>query len=64
MAIDTRAKRQCAAQVGCPLPVSVLPTGTIDATERYQVSWSYSGNVTPPPPGGAGGSLLLLFVGQ
>ncbi len=53
MAIDTRTKRQNAAQVGCPLPVSVLPSGTIDVAVRYQIGWSYGGNETPPPVGGA-----------
>ncbi len=50
MPIDTRAKRQNVAQIGVPLPVSVLPSGTIDAAVRYQISWSYGGNITPPPP--------------
>jgi hypothetical protein len=42
MAIDTRAKRQNAAEVGVPLPVSVLP-GTTASFEREQVAWSYAG---------------------
>jgi hypothetical protein len=64
MAIDTRDKRQSAAQVGCPLPVSVLPSGTIDAAEREQISWTYRGiAVTPPPVGGTASMLPLLGVG-
>ncbi len=53
MAIDTREKRQNAAQVGCPLPVSVLPTGTIGASVRYQIGWSYGFGTAPPPTGTA-----------
>lgn len=60
MAIDSRQKRQNAAQVGCPLPVSVLPSGTIGAAVRYQVSWSYGGNITPPPSGGGGSDTIKL----
>lgn len=43
MAIDTRAKRQSAAQIGCPLPVSVLPSGAIAQADRQQISWTYRG---------------------
>lgn len=42
MAIDTQAKRMNAAQVGVPLPVSVLP-GTAASFERVQVAWTYAG---------------------
>lgn len=50
--IDTRQKRQNAAHVGYPSPVSVLPSGSIDAAVRYQIGWSYGGNEAPPPAGG------------
>lgn len=52
MAIDTAAKRRNAAQVGAPLPVSVLPSGSITAAVRGQISWSYqaAGSGPPPPP--------------
>ncbi len=53
MPINTRTKRQNVAQIGCPLPVSVLPSGTIGVAARYQISWSYGGNTTPPPTGTA-----------
>lgn len=52
MAIDTRAKRQNAAQVGCPLPVSVLPSGTVNSFARAQISWTYGGITINPPVGG------------
>lgn len=53
MAIDTRRKRQNAAQVGCPLPVSILPS-SIDAFARAQISWTYGGITINPPATGAG----------
>lgn len=54
MAIDTRAKRQNAAWVGYPGPVSVLPSGTIDAAVRAQIAWTYGGiPITPVTPGGS-----------
>jgi len=49
MAINTRTKRQNAAWVGFPGPVSVLPSGTINAAVRAQISWTYGGNAAPPP---------------
>lgn len=49
--IDTRQKRQNAAHVGFPSPVSVLPSGSIDVAVRYQIGWSYGGNLVPPPGG-------------
>ena len=62
MAIDTRAKRQNVAQVGCPLPVSVLPSGSIPVAVRYQIGWSYGG-VTGPPPVVTGPFEDLLRLG-
>ncbi len=53
MAIDSAEKRRNAAQVGCPLPVSVLPSGTIGASVRYQIAWSYGFGTAPPPTGTA-----------
>lgn len=50
MAINTATRRRNAAQIGCPLPVSVLPTGTVNEAVHYQIAWSYGGNVTPPTP--------------
>lgn len=50
MAIDTRQKRQNAAQVGCPMPVSVLPSGASSQAVRYQIAWSYSNASAPPTP--------------
>ena len=47
MAINSVRKRRNAAQVGCPLPVSVLPQGSTDAGLRYQIGWSYGGNNIP-----------------
>ncbi len=66
MAIDTRAKRQNAAWIGFPGPVSVLPVGAITQAARQQISWGYLGILVPtPPPVGAGdGSRLLLWVGS
>ncbi len=52
MAIDTRRKRQNAAWVGYPGPISVLPSGTIDAFARAQISWTYGGIAINPPPTG------------
>lgn len=53
MAIDTRAKRQNAAQVGCPLPVSVLPSGALAQLQRFQIGWSYF-EATAPAGSGQG----------
>ncbi len=61
MAINTRAKRQNAAQVGLPLPVSVLPSGGNTEAIRYQISWSYGGNQTPPPVTGGGNDPRTLI---
>lgn len=64
MAINTRTKRQNAAQVGCPLPVSKLPSGTINAAGRAQISWTYGGIAIAPPPGTSSPRMLrLLGVG-
>lgn len=52
MAIDTRAKRQNVASVGYPLPVSVLPSGSIAAFERAQIAWTYGGIAINPPSAG------------
>lgn len=49
MAIDTRAKRQSAAWVGYPGPVSVLPSGTIDQAVRQQIGWTYMGILVSTP---------------
>jgi hypothetical protein len=49
MAIDTRAKRQSAAWVGFPGPVSVLPAGAIDQAARQQIGWTYRGILTSVP---------------
>ncbi len=63
MAIDTRQKRQNVAQVGCPLPVSVLPSGSITAAKRVQIAWTYGG-ITINPSGATTLRLLpLLRVG-
>lgn len=43
MAIDSREKRQSAAWVGYPGPVSVFPFGTIDQPARQQIGWTYMG---------------------
>jgi hypothetical protein len=48
MPINSRRKRQNAAQVGAPLPVSVLPS-LIDAFARAQISWTYAGIAIAPP---------------
>lgn len=65
MAIDTRAKRQSAANCGCPLPTSYLPTGTIDAPGRETVSWTYAGIAADAPAaGGVSRLLTLVGVGQ
>lgn len=65
MAIDTRAKRQNVAQIGAPLPVSVLPSATINAPERAQISWTYRGiSIAPPPVANQVGYLLLMGVGS
>ncbi len=54
MAINTRRKRQNVAWVGYCGGVSVLPSGTIDAFARAQISWTYGGiPITPPPVGGS-----------
>ncbi len=64
MAIDTRTKRQNAAQVGAPLPISVLPSGGIAAAERAQISWTYGGiSINPPPSSGTGPWRTLIGVG-
>lgn len=49
MAIDTRAKRQSAAWVGFPGPVSILPAGAIDQPARQQAGWTYRGILVGAP---------------
>ncbi len=63
MAIDSRRKRQNVAQVGCPLPVSVLPSGIIDAFARAQISWTYGGIAINPPPSGGGAFEPRTLIG-
>ena len=54
MSINTRRKRQNVAWVGFPGPVSVLPSGAIDAFAREQIAWTYGGiDINPPTPGAA-----------
>jgi len=43
MAIDSREKRQSAAWVGYPGPVSIFPFGSFDQPARQQVGWTYMG---------------------
>lgn len=66
MAIDTRTKRQNVAQIGCPLPVSVLPSGTIGAYPRAQIAWTYGGisGGIAPPTSGFFNTLPILRVGR
>lgn len=63
MAIDTREKRQCAAQVGCPMPPSILPAGVIDKPARQQASYTYRGIAAAPPSTGTPPGLMMLGVG-
>ena len=63
MAIDTRDKRQSAAWVGFPGPVSVLPAGSIGAPAREQISWTYRGIDAAPPVTVTTPWLSLLGVG-
>lgn len=64
MAIDTRTKRQNVAQVGTPLPVSILPAGSIGAAPRAQISWTYGGIAIAPPTTNKLLTLALLNVGS
>ena len=63
MAIDTRAKRQSAAQVGAPLPPSVLPDGSLNAADRSQIGWTYRGIAVTTPPSGSGTAIYLPLLG-
>lgn len=61
MAIDTRTKRQNAAQVGCPLPVSILPSGSVAAAARAQAAWTYGGITISPPAAGTAAQDKIAF---
>jgi hypothetical protein len=64
MAIDTRAKRQSAAWVGFPGPVSVLPAGAIDQPARHQIGWAYRGILAGIPAAVVHRLRMCMGLGQ
>lgn len=62
MAIDTPKKRRKAAGTGIPGQTLPAPDGTIDASDREQVSGVYTPSGASPPSTGVDSSMLLLKV--
>jgi hypothetical protein len=60
MAADSAAKRLAAMNLAAPWRgVAVVPSGTVDASERAAALYLYSGIAGAEPPAGTGDTIIF-----